>query len=423
MLYLIFIIVFIISLPFFIAFWFYFTRKNSNLNINLKQIIQTNQDNIKNISIEFELENKGDFHSIILDCQAYLLPPINHNKKIIYNQKDFYFDTIILKKNKKESFWVNLQLPKHQNIQTLAINVCYYDLKPIRYLYKEFNLNKLDSLILNNSNNQDNQDNQNTQSGQNYHHSQSFEMFKYEILKKTEDIFCLKTPIITHYDTKDYLISLISMALVNFVKDFNVFDFTQFNKKVLICIAESLVAIIQGRAKSVFQILPSEFSQIFNHYFDQDSSLSSPYALDLVIKDIGFLRFYISLYMGIIGKILGIRGLFYVFAGRKAAAVDDAGGTIRPYDKFVVLAPEKPTEFANEIKKNLVNSITQNQNLNFHNLDKLFEIYVVDSNDLGKVDILGGTNQNYNNLVIEKLKTNPQGNDDQQTPIVFILTD
>ena len=52
--------------------------------------------------------------------------------------------------------------------------------------------------------------------------------------------------------------------------------------------------------------------------------------------------------------------------------------------------------------------------------DIQIEIFVVDANDLGKVDILGSSNKELNNLVITNLKSNPQGNDDQQTPIVFL---
>ncbi|MFN3477813.1 MAG: hypothetical protein ACK4ZM_00385, partial [bacterium] len=112
-------------------------------------------------------------------------------------------------------------------------------------------------------------------------------------------------------------------------------------------------------------------------------------------------------------------GLFYVFAGRKAAAVDDAGGTIRPYDKFVVLAPDKTNEFSKNLKESILKKINQDIQDNIQDI----EVFIVDSNDLGKVDILGGTNKRYREFIIEKLKTNPQGNDDQQTPIVFIPAD
>jgi hypothetical protein len=226
------------------------------------------------------------------------------------------------------------------------------------------------------------------------------------ILPKDE-VFCLKTPIITHYNSLEYLSNIITNGLSKLENDY----LKDNCKTVLVCIAESLVSIIQNRAKAVYSINPGSLALLFNHYFNEDSSLSSPYSLDLVIREIGFLKFYFSLFMGIIGKVLGFRGWFYFFAGRKAAAVDDAGGTVRPYDKFVVLAPSNGNEFSTSLKNIIKSKISRNIDV---------EVFVVDANDLGKVDILGYSSKDYFSFVKNKLKSNPQGNDDEQTPIVFI---
>jgi len=44
---------------------------------------------------------------------------------------------------------------------------------------------------------------------------------------------------------------------------------------------------------------------------------------------------------------------------------------------------------------------------------------VVDANDLGKVDVLGCTLKD-REIIVKALKHNPQGNADEQTPIVLI---
>lgn len=375
------------------AIFLYFYRKNSRLDANIKKIIKKEHNEKLLFYFLIELENTGRFHALILDCQSYIFgsSPFQ-NSKVIYNGKENYFDTIILKPGKKENLWIHFEIP-NINVKTLAVKLSYYDLKPIRFFYKEF---KLENNINKTRNDED------------LPKIDSINIQRELDLIEKGGVFCLKTPIITHYDGIDYLVDILILGLDKLQNK-------GVNGKILICIAESLVAILQGRAKSVFEIQPSECALIFNHYFNEDSSLSSPYALELVLKEIGFLRFYFSLYWGILGKLLGIKGMFYIVAGRKAAAVDDAGGTVRPYDKFVVLAPDKPNQFSLDLKRKLID--TRKKKTQFI---EDFEIFVVDANDLGRVDILGGTTSLYNKFIIEKLKTNPQGNDDQQTPIVFI---
>ncbi|MEN3014747.1 MAG: coenzyme F420-0:L-glutamate ligase [bacterium] len=389
------LILFILLLPAIGAIFLYFFRKNSLLVVELSNVYPVAN---KALLLEFEVKNLGSFHSIILNIDLNLLPPISFKHKKILESNSNYFDTVILKSNKAKVFRFLYEfdgsIPVDQIISnsnlSVGIILTYYDLKPIRFMYREFNLarylrNKIDSLSENE-----------------FTFNDSLANKSIDIIAK-QDVFCLKTPIITHFHTIQDLVNLILQGITRVEKS-NL-------KKLIVCISESVIAIIQKRTRCVYDIEPSEIAQLFNHYFDQDSSLSSPYGLEMVLRDIGFARFYFSLYPGIIGKLLGISGMFYVFAGRKAAAVDDAGGTIRPYDKYVVLAPENTNQTAKQIKQKLIESL---------NSDIDLEVCIVDANDLGKVDILGTTSFDTNQIVINKIKTNPQGNDDQQTPVVFI---
>jgi hypothetical protein len=418
MLFFIFILVFSLLLlaPFIIVFFLYFFRRNSKLKISLNKVflincIESGKEK-KTIIFEVLLKNEGLFHTIILDIIPYLNPPsLNYFKLSINNFSNTYFDTLILKKDKEHKVYFVFILKDFYNFDIqdlknfyLSLNILYYDLKPIRNLYKEFSLkdfNKIDTNL--------------PKELENIFKSFYYqEKEKLEIIDKSNEkmkIYCLKTPIITHFETEEYLINLITEGIKLLKSRNNGLN----NNKVLISIAESLVAIIQKRAFNVFSIETNFISELFNHYFNEDSSLSSSYALTKVIQEIGFIRFYIGIIAGIIGKFLKKSGWFYVIAGRKAAAVDDAGGTIRPYDKYVVLAPDNPKDWAINFKNKLISKLVENGIK-----DIQIDIFVVDANDLGKVDILGSSNKELNNFVITNLRSNPQGNDDQQTPIVFL---
>ncbi len=418
MLFFIFILIFSLLLltPFIIVFFLYFFRKNSKLKVSLNKVFLINyieaDKEKKTIIFEVLLKNEGFFHAIILDIIPYLNPPsLNYFKLSINNFSNTYFDTLILKKDKEHKVYFIFVLKDFYNFDIqdlknfyLSLNILYYDLKPIRNLYKEFSLkdfNKIDTNLP--------KELENILKSFYYQEKE-----KLEIVDKSNDkikIYCLKTPIITHFENEEYLINLITEGIKLLKSRNNGLN----NNKLLISIAESLVAIIQKRAFNVFSIETNFISELFNHYFNEDSSLSSSYALTKVIQEIGFIRFYIGIIAGIIGKLLKRSGWFYVIAGRKAAAVDDAGGTIRPYDKYVVLAPDNPNEWAINFKNKLISNLVENGIK-----DIQIDIFVVDANDLGKVDILGSSNKELNNLVIANLRSNPQGNDDQQTPIVFL---
>ena len=96
-------------------------------------------------------------------------------------------------------------------------------------------------------------------------------------------------------------------------------------------------------------------------------------------------------------------GMFYYFAGRAVATIDDCTGTLPPFDKYVVMGPENPKKLAVE----------------FHKKTGV-KLGVVDVNDLGRVDVLALYDPKDRELIIEYLKTNPQGNANEQTPIALI---
>lgn len=422
-------ILLLILAPFIFGFLLYFFKPNSKLEANLNKVFLINylESNKEKSYIIFEvlLKNNGLFHAIVLDIIPYLNPPyLNYFKLVINNFSNTYFDTLIIKKNKEFKIYCIFILKDYHNfdIQDLqklyfSINIVYYDLKPLRNLYKEFNLKnfktiekslpqELENLFKSFYYNNENEEIKIIDKTANFDKLNNFD--------KLKQVYCLRTPIITHFDSEEKLAYLI----INGIK---LLKEQEISGKILIAIAESLVAIIQNRAFSIYSINTNFLSEIFNHYFNEDSSLSSSYALTKVIQEIGFIRFYISIISGIIGKFFKKNGWFYVVAGRKAAAVDDAGGTIRPYDKYVVLAPDNPDSWAINFKNKLLQKLQINspKNLDSKNID--LDVFVVDANDLGKIDILGTTNKHINDFVIENLKSNPQGNDDQQTPIVFII--
>ena len=171
----------------------------------------------------------------------------------------------------------------------------------------------------------------------------------------------------------------------------------------LIAIAETVVAIVQGRLVYCEDINPGYFATRLNKLFEMNSSLSSPYAMEMAIREVGLPKILMATAAGVVGKARGKAGEFYRVAGRAVATIDDCTGTLPPFDKHVVMGPARGDQLVASLK-----AATG------------FEIAIVDANDLGKVDVLHLSDPSRFNAVVEALKPNPQGNAGEMTPIVLI---
>lgn len=171
----------------------------------------------------------------------------------------------------------------------------------------------------------------------------------------------------------------------------------------IVILAETVVAIMQNRMAYCEEVRPRWLACQINFLFGQHSSLSSPYALEMAMREVGVARILLATAAGILGKITRRPGDFYRLAGRAVAAIDDCTGTLPPFDKYVVMGPANGDRLVAEVKEKTG-----------------FECAIVDANDLGKVDIFHISDPARSAEVVEALKPNPQGNAAEMTPLVLI---
>jgi hypothetical protein len=208
-------------------------------------------------------------------------------------------------------------------------------------------------------------------------------------IDKGQDALPVKTPLL---GSNDDVYSVFETYARPHVKEGDIF-----------AICESALAIMEGRSYYVEDVNPGFLATHLNKFFKMDSSLSSPYSLEMGIREVGAFRILFSVFMGMLGKLVGRSGDFYAHAGRAVATIDDCTGTLPPFDKYIVMGPQNPKKSAEEFKKRTG-----------------IDMAVVDVNDLGKVDVLGLSDPSTKQRVIDALKTNPQGNANEQTPIALI---
>ncbi len=174
-------------------------------------------------------------------------------------------------------------------------------------------------------------------------------------------------------------------------------------KRDILAICESPLAITQGRIVDIDDVKPGVLARVACRFFDFDSSLSTPYAAQVAIDLIGSLRFLAALCVAAPTHLAGRKGDFYRIAGRQVAWVDDIPGTMPPFTQHIILGPEDPAGVSRRVAREIGCGAA-----------------VVDANDLGRVEILGASSFVDRQLLTEAMKPNPQGNDDQQTPLVLV---
>ncbi|NMB01497.1 MAG: F420-0--gamma-glutamyl ligase [Firmicutes bacterium] len=175
----------------------------------------------------------------------------------------------------------------------------------------------------------------------------------------------------------------------------------------LIVISEKVVAITQGRAFHLEEIKPSWIATLLSKFVYKSPhghGVGTPWTMELAIREVGLLKVLFASIVGAIGKLFGVRGLFYQICGDKVRSIDGpCSYTIPPYNQCVVLGPKDPDAVAERIKKVVGCAVA-----------------VIDANDLG-VNILGVSGPEVDVPLLTKLlKDNPLGQSSEQTPLGII---
>jgi len=171
-------------------------------------------------------------------------------------------------------------------------------------------------------------------------------------------------------------------------------------------VTEKIVAITQGRSFPVDSIKPRKLAFLLSKYVVKTPygiGLGMPETMEMAIRECGTLRILFAAAVAAVTKAFGRKGDFYRIAGDKARAIDGpTSGTIPPYNKAVVLGPDRPRDVAQRLKALLGGKA---------------EVAVVDINDIGG-NILGSTlTKDGEKQLVAILRDNPLGQGHQSTPL------
>jgi hypothetical protein len=172
----------------------------------------------------------------------------------------------------------------------------------------------------------------------------------------------------------------------------------------LVCCAESVVAVTQGRIARPEELNISGAARFACSFIPDYGSLASPHGMQALMDVEGKWRVLFALFAGFLGKLVGKNGLFYQWGGKEAALIDDVTGTMPPFDKVIVYGPAEPDQVAARIRDRV----------------GAFGGMIADVNDLKRSRVVGVSDGVNGELAAQLLLDNPFGNASQKTPICII---
>ena len=178
----------------------------------------------------------------------------------------------------------------------------------------------------------------------------------------------------------------------------------------VVAIGETPLAAMQGRTRHPSAIEPGFVARVACRLFNRFSSLATACGAQALVDLVGAWRVALAAVAGVLARLVGARGVFYRVAGRQANLVDDVSGQIPPYDQMVTLGPVDAARTCAAVRERAGAPCA-----------------IVDVNDLsatrGEMLILAKSEGVDERVLRAALLGNPQGNGDEQTPVVVVRQD
>jgi F420-0:gamma-glutamyl ligase len=171
----------------------------------------------------------------------------------------------------------------------------------------------------------------------------------------------------------------------------------------VVAISETAVAIAQGQSVPAEYVRPSKIAYALSRRAGALATVNQPESLQIVIDQVGAWKVLYASAMHVAGRLVGRRGMFYEIMGEAITAIDGYTGTLPPFERSIVFAPQNPDAFSQSVFDRTGVACT-----------------VVDANDLEKAKVLGASSGVNRGNVERALLSNPHGNGDEQTPIVVL---
>lgn len=128
-----------------------------------------------------------------------------------------------------------------------------------------------------------------------------------------------------------------------------------FKKGDWLAVSEKLMSVCENRVRHISTVKVSLLARIVTKGVKKHKNMtawSRPEKVQLAIEEAGVLRIIPAMILGAIGKLFGIRGIFWIVAGHRASEIDGfIPEDMYPYTEWAVLPPLDPQASCEKMEK------------------------------------------------------------------------
>lgn len=175
-----------------------------------------------------------------------------------------------------------------------------------------------------------------------------------------------------------------------------------------VAISEKVVSVCQNNVRHISTVKAGWLAKLIVKgvkKYPNDIGFSRPEKMQLVVELAGTPRIIFAMTLGVIGKIFGIRSIFWRLVGHRASEIDGFNpDSMYPYTEYAALPPQNPEKVCREIesKLNIPAAIIDGNNINVKIISQSAGVPV--AKKMARLILLD----------------NPMGQDDELTPFILI---
>jgi hypothetical protein len=128
----------------------------------------------------------------------------------------------------------------------------------------------------------------------------------------------------------------------------------KFKEGDWIAVSEKVVSVCQNNVRHISTVKAGLLAKLIVKgvkKYPDDIGYSRPEKMEVAIEISGKLRIILAMIFGTIGRIFGIRGIFWIIAGKHVSEIDGFNpDAIYPYTDYAVLPPKEPEKVCQEIE-------------------------------------------------------------------------
>lgn len=175
-----------------------------------------------------------------------------------------------------------------------------------------------------------------------------------------------------------------------------------------LALSEKVVSVTQNDIRHISTVKVSWLAKLIVKgvkKYPDDKGWDNPEKMQVAIEMAGYPRAILAMILGGAGKILGIRGIFWVILGHRAGELDGFNPVVlEPYRKNVALPPSHPEETCEKIEKGTGAPVV-----------------IIDGNNINVKIIAMSSGMPVNaKLARLILLDNPMGQEDELTPFIIV---